>query len=407
MRCGDAATVRTVLLECTAEAEAAQPCVDLFADARSYQRFRREIAHVVRSSCGDVGTVTIDEQRSSRVLYDSERGWFVGDSELSGRFVAERCEGSFELDLQTRDHVTTVSRIRIGRDDEPESAPVVAPRPSPTSPPTSRAATTPSKPAPSRPSRPIGDYCEEVYRPMNALLAGYPFAATGTDASRDRVTELLAPSSGRLWTYYRAVLAKDVMRDGNSFTLGASVEAAPGSIDPRMVRFLDRALDLSRSLFPGRDDRMSVELTLMIRPHPKVPTTVVEIDGDRFDFYDAPDHWRRFVWPIEDGNPVGRITARALGSDDRFGQDTAWGPFRLFEDGTIASGGSGARFTVSYPLSTRPGPALEVQVRPGNPDINPFFGAADAGRAGAFMELFRHPDLVPPPAVVLGAPGCE
>ncbi|MBC8073061.1 MAG: hypothetical protein IAG13_32360 [Deltaproteobacteria bacterium] len=113
------------------------------------------------------------------------------------------------------------------------------------------------------------------------------------------------------------------------------------------------------------------------------------------------------MWPGEGDDKAGRIVVKGLGFNDRFGQESRWGLFRLLEDGTVSEGGAGSGFTVKYNLSAAGGGVLEIRFKPLEPDINPFYGADDVDRATNFMGVFRHPDLVPPSAVALGMPPCK
>ncbi|HWB82219.1 MAG TPA: type VI secretion system membrane subunit TssM [Nannocystaceae bacterium] len=256
----------------------------------------------------------------------------------------------------------------------------------------------------------VGDltnkYCSEVVEPMHLLLAKYPFKNEGAEISPGKFAEFFKPETGKLWVYYTSALSTRVPLKNNSFSIAKTGAASSANIDPKLVQFLNRALDLSRSLFPVGSDKMSVEFQLMIKPNPKAATTRVDIDGDVFEYINAPDQWRKFVWPGE-GDKVGRIVVKGLGFNDRFGQESSWGLFRLLEDGTVSEGGSGSGFTVKYNLSAAGGGVLDIRFKPGESDINPFYGAADTEREGNFMSVFRHPDLVPPRSIVIGGPTCK
>jgi type VI secretion system protein ImpL len=248
-------------------------------------------------------------------------------------------------------------------------------------------------------------YCAEVYEPMVAFLEKYPFKGEGQEVSPAKFAEFFAPKTGKLWAFHELVLAPRLPQKNFTFKLSkAGKSAVP--YDPALEQFFNRALDLSRSLYPAGSEKMSVEFQLMIKPNPKAATTRVDIDGDVFEYINAPDQWRKFVWPGEK-DPVGRIVVKGLGFNDRFGQESRWGLFRLLEDGTVSEGGSGSGFTVKYNLSAAGGGVLEIRFKPTESDINPFYGAADVDRSTNFMGVFRHPDLMPPKSIAIGVGGCS
>lgn len=251
-------------------------------------------------------------------------------------------------------------------------------------------------------------YCAEVVDPMGKMLAKYPFATKGSEVSPQQFAEFFAPEGGKLWDFYAAALATRVPEKNHSFSV-APGGATAAKVDPRLVQFLNRARDLQRALFTAGGKTMAVEFDVIIRPAATASTTI-NIDGNEFIYRNGPEEPKHFLWPGEGDKKIGRIVAKGLGFTDEFGQESKWGVFRLFEEGTIASGGSGAGFTVDYNLSATVGTSdkdravLHIRVKPQEPDMNPFFGNDD--RPVEFMGIFRHPDLVPPKSIILGGPQC-
>ncbi|MBC8073338.1 MAG: hypothetical protein IAG13_33770, partial [Deltaproteobacteria bacterium] len=178
-------------------------------------------------------------------------------------------------------------------------------------------------------------YCAEVYTPMMGFLEKYPFKGEGQEVTPAKFAEFFAPTTGKLWVYHEAGLSSRLPLKNNSFKL-AKIGKAGTALDPALERFFNRSLDLSRSLYPAGSTTMAVEFQLMIKPNAKAATTRVEIDGDVFEYINAPDQWRKFMWPGEGDDKAGRIVVKGLGFNDRFGQESRWGLFRLLEDGTVS-----------------------------------------------------------------------
>jgi len=253
-------------------------------------------------------------------------------------------------------------------------------------------------------------YCAEVVVPMTKMLARYPFKdGNASELSHQQFAEFFAPDGGKLWTFYDAALMTRIEEKNHSFSLrklGSS--AAP--TDPRLVQFLNRARDLQRALFVNGGKDMFVEFSVTFMPTNGVANTVLNVDGREVTYRNGPEITETFVWPGEGKDGIGRVRVKGAGVNDEFGQESKWGIFRLFEEGTVAEGGSGTGFTMRYNISASVGAGssggvMKLLIKPQEPDNNPFFGNSD--REVAFMGIFRHPDLIPPKSVVLGGPQCE
>jgi hypothetical protein len=85
-------------------------------------------------------------------------------------------------------------------------------------------------------------------------------------------------------------------------------------------------------------------------------------------------------------------------------ENREWGLFNLLEEGTVTGGR--VPFTIKFNMEDQDAGIVTLRVKPQDPDANPFFGTSDTDREYGFLEVFRHPDLTPPRAVLIGGSTC-
>jgi len=248
-------------------------------------------------------------------------------------------------------------------------------------------------------------YCAEVVDPMTAMLQLYPFNKASKKAvTVKRFAEFFTPETGKLWVYYQAALASRIPVKNNDFSLAKTGRASTTNIDPRLVSFLDRAHDVSRSVFPIGSDKPSVEFQVMAVLTPKQASVILTIDGKTHTYITGPEEWQPFTWPGE-GEKKGALLRvkyfNLSGEVDR--ENREWGLFELLEQGTITGGR--APFTQKFDMADQDAGVVTLRINPQDPDANPFFGTAE--REVGFLEVFRHPDLTPPKSIVIGGPSCD
>ena len=218
--------------------------------------------------------------------------------------------------------------------------------------------------------------------------------------------KVFKPEEGDLWAYYNAALASRVPRKDDTYALAKTGTADRTAYNPAIVGFLNRASDLTTVLFPTGHDSMLVEFDAWIDDNPQVAVTTFEIDGAKIEHANGPGRWQRLKWPGEGDSKGGFITARnkmVRGSVEREGN---WGFFELLLSGTLKSGsGSTDVFAVQWDLRDQEAGIVTIKFRPLEAD-NPFFGTQ--ARPVDFMQVFRHPDLLHPPAqILLGGTTCS
>ncbi len=242
-------------------------------------------------------------------------------------------------------------------------------------------------------------YCTDVYQPMMKLLERYPFKKDGKSMASQMFTDFFTPETGSLWKYYdNSPISSAIPLKNNSFAVAKQGTAATTEYNRQVALFLNRALDLTRAMFPVGSDKMFVEFEVLIVPNKNVASSEVEIDGQLAKYTNAPDQWFRMHWPGETKSPGGFIRAKGLDKRDGVSEPGFWGLFAALEEGTVS--GDGRLFKLAFDFKASGIDILEMRVRPADPDLNPFFGNSD--RPVDFLGLFRHPDLVPPQAVIIG-----
>ena len=113
------------------------------------------------------------------------------------------------------------------------------------------------------------EYCEMVYKPMMAKFLGkYPFATKGKMVRLKDFSGYFKPESGELWAYYASSLASVVPRKHGTFGIAKRGAADKSKINPQVVKFLNRAQDVTTSMFPTGAEDVLVEFPRADRKQP-------------------------------------------------------------------------------------------------------------------------------------------
>jgi type VI secretion system protein ImpL len=247
-------------------------------------------------------------------------------------------------------------------------------------------------------------WCSGVALPWRRNLgARYPFSPAGHDAALADVAEFFRPGSGLVWGFYNETLRQEVQRAGDGFRFVRQLGGATGFV-PALLPFLSRAQDVTTVLFPAGSSEPAVPFSVRIRPTPRVATVVFDVDGQRFEYFNGPEEWRKFTWPGQGKAPGAMLRVRmAAGREETLQQEGEWGLFRLIESGEIV-GSPGLRdFTVSFPFGSL-GVNIVLDFRPARSEA-PFFGVRRSGKA-TLLAPFRT-GLAPPMAIGKGSPACN
>lgn len=244
------------------------------------------------------------------------------------------------------------------------------------------------------------NYCESVYKPMTEMLGRYPFAENGRNVKFKDFEELLHPEKGALWTYYGTALASRIPRKHGTFEFEKRGAKETIKYNEQVVKFLERADDLSRVMFPNGE--MVVEFEVYIDDNPAAAITTLEIDGKTIEHKNGPGRFLAMKWPGE-GDAGTEIKTRSQTVRGTVKREGPWGFFEVLEAGTISGSTDSAVFVLKWDLRDQAAGIVKMKFRP-TEDDSPFFGTQE--RPTEFLKVFRHPDLRPPRQLLLDTAGC-
>ncbi|MEM6292933.1 MAG: type VI secretion system membrane subunit TssM [Myxococcota bacterium] len=245
------------------------------------------------------------------------------------------------------------------------------------------------------------NYCESVYKPMNDLLGRYPFSKNGRKVKFKDFEALLHPEKGELWTYYGTALASRIPRKHGTFEFEKRGAKETIKYNPKVVKFLERADDLSRVMFPNGE--MRVEFEISIDDNPAAAITTFEVDGLKAEHKNGPRRFEKMEWPGE-GDAGGKLVTRSKTTRGAVELEGPWGFFELLEEGTVSGSTESSVFVLKWDVRDQAAGIVKITFRPAEDDT-PFFGTAE--RPTEFMQVFRHPDLRPPAQLLLDTSGCS
>lgn len=207
-----------------------------------------------------------------------------------------------------------------------------------------------------------GEWCAAVVRPLEQLVARYPFRADARlDVRLDDLTRLLHPQTGELARFRDARLGGLVALAGDRVHARELGAGAALHLDRRALALLDAAHQLGVVLFPGEAPQLAADLTMACDA--SIHRVVLRIDGAEHVYTCSIDQTKQITWPGE-GQPRGAILT-AHGPAGRSGELPALGELgllRLLERG--APEGRPGAFRVRFDLERQSLGVLEFSLRP-------------------------------------------
>ena len=248
-------------------------------------------------------------------------------------------------------------------------------------------------------------WCSSVALPFRRNIGSrYPFRSEGEPASLADVAEFFRPNTGLLWGFYNEALRQDIQRAGDGFRFARSLGGVSG-FRSEVLTFLKKAQEISNVLFPAGSPAPSVQLSVRIRPTPRVSVVWFEVDGQRFDYRNGPEEWHPVTWPGQGKSSGALLRVRTVdGAEETLREDGEWGFLRLLEAGAATSEASGRDFSASWTLPTL-GLAVTVEFRAARSDT-PFFAAHRPGARARLLAPLRN-GLSAPSAIAWSGPRCD
>ncbi len=149
-------------------------------------------------------------------------------------------------------------------------------------------------------------FCQDV----SAVLGKFPFnSRSNADARPDELTQVFAPQTGRLWTFYEESL-KDLLSPSIGGRYTAKTDAKV-TVNPGFVAFFNRAALLSSLFFKasGGAPQPKVAYSLSIAPSTEIESVTLQIDRATLRGSGSGGKAADFTWP--DGGGGVNLQARA------------------------------------------------------------------------------------------------
>jgi len=249
----------------------------------------------------------------------------------------------------------------------------------------------------------VKSYCEQVYNPLTRdVFSKYPFVTEGRDLKVSEFAAIFKPSTGKLWSYYNGHLVTRYPRQHGTYALNET-GVQDLKFNPKVVDFLNRAQDLTESMFPTGRDGLLVEFDVWIEDNPAAAITTLQVGEQVIEHRNGPGRWQRMTWAGDSPKGASIKTRGNLvrGGVEREGE---WGLFELLEVATVRGSAATDVFVVQWDLRDQDAGIVTVKIRP-TEENTPFFGVRERGTD--FMGVFRSAQLLRPPTqLILGLTPC-
>lgn len=250
----------------------------------------------------------------------------------------------------------------------------------------------------------VTDWCSAVVEPMYERLAGrYPFAADArSEATLADFEEFFHPERGVIRRKRDDLLTSYVIVNGNTVEPRDRGRSEGPKLDPQVIRFLARAIDVGRVMFS--DTEMRVDFELILACNPKVSKVEVTIDGKKVDFGCGNERPTRVRWPGKEGQGATLAAFGKQGRKELRGQGE-WGLFELLERSSKVPEKAEDVLLFTFDMTAYNLDSLDVRIRPirsGGGTL--FFGFSSSSKV--FLAPLRDPDVLPPKRLFSNMSGC-
>lgn len=247
------------------------------------------------------------------------------------------------------------------------------------------------------------DWCARIVDPMYERFSGrYPFSAD----SRDDVVladfeEFFHPENGVIRKAREDLLGGWVTKNGNYYETRDLGKGDVSRIDPGVVKFLNRAVDIGAVMFVSEELRVDFDIVLVCNP--QVSRVELKVAGELREFTCDNKQLPRLRWPNKEQGAS--LTARGRQGKKTLDEPGEWGLFELLERWTKMPDNTGDVLDFTFDLTQYDLGNLEVRIKPVRVrGGTAFFGLPNGDKK--FLSLVRAGDVLPPKRLFTNRGGC-
>lgn len=248
------------------------------------------------------------------------------------------------------------------------------------------------------------DWCARIVEPMYERFNGrYPFDPD----SRDDVVladfeEFFHPENGVIRKAREELLGGWVTRQGNYYEMRDLGKGDVSRLDPGVVKFLNRAVDIGSVMFVSEELRVDFDIVLVCNP--QVARVELKVAGELREFTCDNKQLPRLRWPSKEGQGAS-LTARGRQGKKTLDEPGEWGLFELLERWTKMPENKGEVLDFVFDLTQYDLGNLEVRIKPiRQRGGTAFFGLPNGDKR--FLSLIRASDVLPPKRLFTNRGGC-
>ena len=169
----------------------------------------------------------------------------------------------------------------------------------------------------------------------SGLKGKFPFNRQGSDASPDDVAELLNRRSGSLWQFVEQQLRPFLRQRQGKWHERQWNELGIG-LSPALLRGLDRARQVSRSLFGSDSEQAAFEFLVSPVPQGHLKEAFLGFSDQSYRYRNEPEEWRKFAWPGQGAVEQARVYGISS-HGERLGivRDGPWAFLRIINEATV------------------------------------------------------------------------